>query len=428
MEKLSLHLILLDGGYQIAINPITDESWNMYIQLASIFGEFDENTVSITITPVHISTKELKKDIKEFTNEHAAKFPQLNAFEKKIRDINEGEYFLVLPSAASTTREKLDLELYLAALNEANDNSEVIGIFNKKQAEYKELFDDILNEYNFISPRVDKRTAIGERKKSERVCRFCQKTQSDGVTFKKTAHAIPEGLGNKNLIINEECDVCNSFFGDEIEPSLIENLDVLRVSLGIKGKKGLPTINYNNGKMYFGDRGMVIQSKDIEGDPEIGLTIKLKSSKRYTPIKTYKALCKIALSVVDSDQLPYLKQTFEWLKCFDEMPEVPRIAVNVVNSGFTKVPTISLFTKKSDNSQLPHIIGEFKLGTFIYVFIIPFSDKDILPFTEKDDYQRFWLQLKHYQLASDWCFDDYNSYQEVVVHETIKFIKNEQEA
>ncbi|MEX6156050.1 HNH endonuclease [Providencia hangzhouensis] len=36
-------------------------------------------------------------------------------------------------------------------------------------------------------------------------------------SFNKEAHAISEALGNKSIILNEECDNCNEFFDKNIE-------------------------------------------------------------------------------------------------------------------------------------------------------------------------------------------------------------------
>lgn len=32
--------------------------------------------------------------------------------------------------------------------------------------------------------------------------------------FAAVRHAIPEGLGNKNIILDDGCDECNEFFGN----------------------------------------------------------------------------------------------------------------------------------------------------------------------------------------------------------------------
>src|SRR5690606_1559516 len=105
------------------------------------------------------------------------------------------------------------------------------------------------SKYNINIPRNDRKTIIGNAKKENRCCRFCNKTLSEGATFRNVAHAIPEGLGNKNIILGDECDDCNEFFGNDIEPSLIEHLDIYRVFLGVKGKSGTPKIKYKNGHM-----------------------------------------------------------------------------------------------------------------------------------------------------------------------------------
>lgn len=71
---------------------------------------------------------------------------------------------------------------------------------------------DSYNIYTF----GEKRICIGEFDKKKRVCRFCRQSYPI-VTFKKTAHAISESLGNKLLFCYEECDKCNENFGKSIE-------------------------------------------------------------------------------------------------------------------------------------------------------------------------------------------------------------------
>ena len=64
----------------------------------------------------------------------------------------------------------------------------------------------ILTNYN-ICEFGTKRIHIGEQNKEKRICRFCN-NKSENVTFKNKAHAISEALGNKTIILNEECDNC----------------------------------------------------------------------------------------------------------------------------------------------------------------------------------------------------------------------------
>ena len=75
---------------------------------------------------------------------------------------------------------------------------------------------------------------VGERK-----CRFCGKSKPE-VSFRNTAHAIPEFLGNKSLISMNECDICNEFFANEYEDHLAKWFGPARSLCQMRGKKGTP--------------------------------------------------------------------------------------------------------------------------------------------------------------------------------------------
>src|SRR3954462_7886092 len=72
--------------------------------------------------------------------------------------------------------------------------------------------------------------------KSDRKCRYCGAVPP--AKFRILAHAIPEMIGNRSLIANDECDECNVFFSETVEDSLGKMLSPLRTLLAIPGKKG----------------------------------------------------------------------------------------------------------------------------------------------------------------------------------------------
>ncbi|CUU82526.1 HNH endonuclease [Campylobacter hyointestinalis] len=69
-------------------------------------------------------------------------------------------------------------------------------------------------------------------------CRFCGKSCPE-VTFKNISHAIPECLGNKQIICKNECDECNKFFSEKLE----NHLD--KITLPYRN------INFLKGKIKF---------------------------------------------------------------------------------------------------------------------------------------------------------------------------------
>lgn len=70
--------------------------------------------------------------------------------------------------------------------------------------------------------------------KERRVCRFC-KGSYPNVTFKKNAHLLPEFLGNRTLLSDFECDVCNAYFS-KFENDFANRVAIGRTVHGIKGK------------------------------------------------------------------------------------------------------------------------------------------------------------------------------------------------
>lgn len=88
---------------------------------------------------------------------------------------------------------------------------------------------------------------FGERDKKKQICRFCKRSYPE-VKFTHKAHAISEALGNSSVFCNEECDECNEYFGNNIEPSLISFLNFIVFSLiqAVKNRQKLSKIKLSS--------------------------------------------------------------------------------------------------------------------------------------------------------------------------------------
>lgn len=424
MENYSIYFMTQGDGFWINLQPANEETGTVYLELMACFGDIKDN--NLKVSPEQKVTEGLKHKVFEFVGKYTSSHPILNRLKSKIENLSTNEYFLVLPSIPTDTSEKLKLEIYISTLNEFGNTEDLQSKFEEKMRVFNEFSGDLMSKYNLNIPRNDRRTIIGNAKKESRCCRFCNKTMNDGATFKKVAHAIPEGLGNKNIILGDECDDCNEFFGNHIEPSLIEHLDIYRVFLGVKGKSGTPKIKYKNGHMQVENNMPIVASQNIERVSDKEIKVHLDSTKRFTPAKLYKALCKITLSTINEEHLADLKQTITWMKTDDQKELcLPNIAVNVIHSGFSKAPQIVNYVRKVDDTDIPHVISEFRLGSLVYVYIIPFSEKDNVDFSNDEDYQKFWDSFKHYSLLNGWRFDCLNSINEVSFNETIRLVEAE---
>lgn len=123
------------------------------------------------------------------------------------------------------------------------------------------------------------------------------------------AHLIPEMLGNKLLYSEFECDHCNEYF-KALENDLANYLGIVRTLTGIKGKENVPTFKSAGNKIRVdhreisGDATTTISRDDADNgsihmDMEKGMISVSFQDNPYTPKSVYRALLKIALSLLD---------------------------------------------------------------------------------------------------------------------------------
>lgn len=424
MDALRIFFMTSNDGMELALQPITDESAELFNNLMQCFGELKDGCLNVKAEQQ--ANKETKEKLEKFTDEFSPRLPALKKFNKKISDLKDDEYFLILQALPADTESKNQLEIYLNFINKKKGHNFTEEEFKAELEQAQKIFPDLLNNYNIDQIRTDRRTIIGTKNKSNRVCRFCEKCISDGATFRKVAHAISEGLGNKYIILADECDSCNEYFGKNIEPQLITHLDIYRAFLGIKGKNGLPTITFKNGKITHSDEMAVIITQDFEKISDEEFILTLKTNNKFNPLKLYKALVKIALSTIRSDVMHDFRATYEWLSSVEGAAvELPKIARCVLHSGFTKHPEITNYVRKSDDHSLPHLFSEFRIGSFLYVFIVPFSKKDQLQFVVPAEYENFWNRLEHYAAVKTWRFDRFDTSADIAITERIHIKKRE---
>ncbi|MEN1710962.1 HNH endonuclease [Pseudomonas aeruginosa] len=404
---------MTERGMSALAVTFSPESRDSIFALASVFGDVDPPKISIHT--IQCATPELRAKVADFVERHSKKAPHLHRLRKLLDDMPDGEFFLLLLKPLTDTAEQYKYEKLLHQLNHPQD---------QLLHENTQLFEELLERYDLCLPRTDKRFDIGNPRKADRVCRFCGGTTATQAKFEKGAHAMPAALGNKYLKLADECDTCNQYFGDEIEPALIELLNIQRVFLGIEGRGGLPTVEFAGGRMFRdpgSDNMMVVVSNKISQDASGVLTAQLGSGKTVVPQNFYRALAKIALSVIPKEELPALAKTARWVR-YGEGGDVPlpNIATAVVMLPPEPSAQITLYIRKEPHARLPHVVCEFRIGCYMYVYVLPFSESDegsLIGFFEDKDFKR---TFRHYGLVSSWSQQDYSSNDAILVTQNIK--------
>lgn len=244
------------------------------------------------------------------------------------------------------------------------------------------------------------RKLIGSEKK---ICRFCQKKEPE-VTFRNVAHAVPEFLGNKQLILRNECDQCNTFVSNKLENHLDKYTKPYRTAGQIKGKKKIPTYKTKDKKSRFefrGNEGGVIETLENgnflelrESENTLVMNVHLEP---FIPIAVYKCLIKIALSIVDEDELENLSQIKSWI--FEESHRVlysplPLLRTFIPGPRPNHKLIVLLLKRKRKRSHVnPHYYLVLGFGNLVYQIAVP-SDNDIKVGKQRISYVRFPLPFE----------------------------------
>ena len=404
---------VLDIGYTAEQNEIV-------IDLLFLFNaQFDVEKQSIGIGYKHQYTEEFKERLNNFINKYKKILPQIQGIAQKFSKLKPDEWFFTLPPIEFNTKQKYELEKELNQLN--GIESEITN------SNIESLFAGVMDNYEIITFDLDKgrKIRIGEGLKSNRVCRFCT-LQSPDVSFQKEAHAISEALGNKKLILNEECDSCNEFFDEYVERDFVFYHDLARTMFGVKNKENkIPKMKGKNFE-FFKDEdknlnvAIVINDKN-DKNQEPPNTIYLNTGNKIRVQNVYKALCKFALSVMDKEFLEYFSDTIDWLRNKNTAAYLPKIAVLNSCSFFTDRPEITLFFRNNDNYDLPFLVVEFRFTYYMYIFIVPFSSKDKFRFLSESEYQMFLDCFNHIRAKGDFSFVDFSENLEKELRYTINF-------
>ena len=412
-EKLTLYIYSRYGSFVLEIKNDTEIAFIRYLELISIFWAVDIENRKITLTPIQEMTVAIRSKYNEFVNVYKSSTPILNRLKATLDKIPEGGYFFTSNKSGYTTSQILFIGNLIDSHNNSLTEEEIAAKFSELTEQMDSSFGELLKNYEVKTFDSTQNIKIGESDRSKRICRFCGNGMNTDVKVKFTlkAHAFSEALGNKSIILNEECDTCNGKFGSYIEDDFIKYLDIYRAFYKVKGKNGTPTLKFKNGVIQEVDGLTTVMSQDIEHNEENGnFTALLKSSSKLANVNIYKTLCKYVISVIDGNELIHLTRTIKWIASNEETQDLlPKVAVGISNEMYVDVPVLGLYIRKDNNTEHPHIVAEFKFKALIFVFIVPFSARDQNNFASDESYKKFWTLFKHYSSLKTWSFNSFSS-------------------
>ena len=259
-----------------------------------------------------------------------------------------------------------------------------------KQIDLNKLEEDFKYFYNYeciFSHNLNYNEAKIIKDSNEKKCRFCGKKEPE-ITFRKKAHAISEMLGNRTLLLDNECDECNAFFGDNLENDLGKYLGVIRTLTQIVGKGGVPSYKTKNKKarIDYTNKGLVIQK--VVDDEFLTLennSLIFKAEREpYTPINVYKSFVKMAMSLIPEDLLFNFDDTLKWLKeepnmeSKYNMDDYAYIFEKFIPGPKPHNLNARGYIRKNDKIRLPYFIFLIEFGNYSFQIMVPCIKKDFI--------------------------------------------------
>ena len=385
MQHFSINFFSLKELNGVCDIGCAENNGDIILEFISIFDFTITEQRCISLPSEQQYSKEMKERLNLFIEKYKQAIPAIQRLSKKFNSLEYGEYFYILPVCEMDSKMEYTLEKELCKLNKKD--------FLDKAPDLTIKMEKHLDKYDIKNFNLDKdsKIKIGEGKKEDRVCRFC-KQKYPYVKFNSVAHTISEALGNKKLITNDECDECNSYFDKNIERDFIAYHDFLRTFFGIKNKDNqIPQIKGENFSFSMSEnREATLKLKD---EFDLSQPVRLKTDNKIKMQNIYKALCKFALSAIDSKHLSHFDETIKWIKGQKNVEKLPKV---ILIRSLKPMPTnISLYIRKLDEMKIPRLVGEFDFACCRYVFIVPtFCERDFIDEKEYDDFLECFSFIK----------------------------------
>lgn len=338
---------------------------------------------------------ELMDGLRKFIQSHG-NLKELWDFYNVLAELKDGDYFAIVARSLSAEEHDVIKENVLR-LNISD--YEALEQFKKVEC------GGLLDNYRFLHFEQEKRQVrIGESEKSKRRCRFCGEMMP-AVSFAKDAHAISEGLGNKSIITNDECDRCNEDLGREIEQDLMTYLSPMRIFISIRGKNGFAKIKDDSFALYEDSPGKIHIDLFEQDAPELkhwefeqngdDFRWTFTHPQMLNPQDVYRAVVKYAIGVMENAELSHFQDTINWVRKGRSATDLPRLYFYLDNNPKSdEKPCITVFFRKNDDRSLPFCFVELQVSGVVVLGVIPFCDMDDRAFSNEEDWNHFMDVVK----------------------------------
>jgi len=222
-------------------------------------------------------------------------------------------------------------------------------------------------------------------------CRFCEARDKSMFGQPTNAHTFPEALGNKILFSLDECISCNKNFSI-YEDALCKAAGPFLTLGGVKGKKRVRQTGRSDSNSLIkhfnqaGRRNIHIKAPAlavnmVASQPRTDILkfrIPVKGDM-FVPLYAYKALLKIAISLLPTDELHRFKKAKESLQTKNTPPTRGELSVGFSYSYIGNAPPTlagALIRRRDDNASIPYVLAIIQAGSICFQIALRSDEKD----------------------------------------------------
>lgn len=395
IERMDLFISIVTGGKHnptLSVKLDNETATVFALEFINLFGDLvkTENGIEAQGRTYQQKTPELMDELRTFIQGYGGR-KELWDFYNVLAELKDGEYF-ALVTRALNDKEYDAIKENVLRLN--MPDYEALEQFKKA------VCGELLENYKLIHYEQERRQVrIGEPEKGMRKCRFCGKMMPV-VSYEKDAHTISEGLGNKSIITNDECDKCNEDLGREIEQDLMTYLSPMRTFMSLRGKKGLVKIKDDSFALYEDAPGQIHIDLFEQDEPELkhwefeqnGDDFKwtFTHPQMLNPQDVYRAVVKYVIGVMENAELSHFKETITWVRKMRTATDLPRLCFYLDNNPKSEEkPCITVFLRMNDDKSLPYCFVELQVSGVVIFGIIPLCDQDDRTYSKEEDWNHF---------------------------------------
>ncbi len=245
------------------------------------------------------------------------------------------------------------------------------------------MYEQIVQE--LVEPGTVRRF-LGERTR----CRYCG-ASGPGVFGKRSnAHTLPAALGNRTLFSLDECRACNDKFS-LYEDALCKAVGPFLTLGGVRGRSGVrktgktgstSTVRHS---VFEGKRRLSIRS---EGDAEmvgvdqstgmLNITMPIEGDV-FVPRYAYKALMKIGLSMLPTEELPMFRKAIASLANLETEPHCGPMQVGFSYAFVDNAPPAlagTLLRRSDVRAHVPYMLFLLMAGSVCFQIWLRSDDQD----------------------------------------------------